>query len=295
MLDKLEYLVALARERHFGKAALSLGVTQPTLSAGLKQLEERFGATLVDRGARFKSLTPEGERVLVWARRILDDVRSLEIELDAAKATVGGRLRIVAVPTALSWLPRLTVPFLTAHPGVTLEIGSRTGAEVLEAVRHFDADVGITYLTHEAVVGFAHHALLDERYCLLTRPDGPLAGSATVDWSELATIPIALLDPSMQNRRILDESFTALGIRVAPVMETNSMITLIAHVRAGGCATILPEGMADALGLGSDFTVVPLGSGGPVRTLGLVVASREPRPFLPASFFAFAASHTFAR
>jgi DNA-binding transcriptional LysR family regulator len=64
MIDKLELIIALARERHFGRAADAAGVSQPTLSAGIKQLEETFGVLLVERGSRFRGFTPEGERVL---------------------------------------------------------------------------------------------------------------------------------------------------------------------------------------------------------------------------------------
>ena len=73
MLDKLEYLIALSREQHFGRAAETCGVTQPTLSAGIKQLEEMLGVLLVQRGSRFIGFTPEGERTLDWARRIVGD------------------------------------------------------------------------------------------------------------------------------------------------------------------------------------------------------------------------------
>ena len=77
MIDKLEFLLALAREQHFGRAAEACGVTQPTLSAGMKQLEEQMGVLLVNRGSRFQGFTPEGERVLDWARRIVGDTRAM--------------------------------------------------------------------------------------------------------------------------------------------------------------------------------------------------------------------------
>ena len=67
MIDKLEYFIALAREKHFGKAAEDCGITQPTLSAGIRQLEDMLGVMLVQRGSRFQGLTPEGQRVLEWA------------------------------------------------------------------------------------------------------------------------------------------------------------------------------------------------------------------------------------
>jgi DNA-binding transcriptional LysR family regulator len=76
MIDKLEYLIALANEQHFGRAAEACGVTQPTFSAGIKQLEATLGVLLVQRGSRFYSFTAEGERVLDWARRIVSDSRA---------------------------------------------------------------------------------------------------------------------------------------------------------------------------------------------------------------------------
>ena len=94
MLDKLEYLMALARERHFGRAADACGVTQPTLSAGIKQLEETLGVLLVQRGSRFIGFTPEGERTLDWARRIVGDARAMREEIKALKHGLTGQLRI---------------------------------------------------------------------------------------------------------------------------------------------------------------------------------------------------------
>jgi len=77
MIDKLEMFIALANERHFGRAAEAVGVTQPSLSSAIKQLEDQLGVQLVFRGARFQGLTPEGQRVLDWALRIVGDTRTL--------------------------------------------------------------------------------------------------------------------------------------------------------------------------------------------------------------------------
>src|SRR3954447_27011258 len=100
MIDKLEFLIALSREQHFGRAAETCGVTQPTLSAGIKQLEEMLGVLLVQRGSRFLGLTPEGQRTLDWARRIVGDTRAMRQEIRALKEGLNGHLRIAAIPTA---------------------------------------------------------------------------------------------------------------------------------------------------------------------------------------------------
>ena len=88
MIDKLELLLALAKERHFGRAAEACGVTQPTMSTSLKQLEEILGVMLVQRGSRFQGFTPEGERTLDWARRIVGDARAMRQEINTLKVTV---------------------------------------------------------------------------------------------------------------------------------------------------------------------------------------------------------------
>src|SRR6476660_7232935 len=99
LLEKLEFLLALAREKHFGRAAEACGVTQPTLSAGIKQVEERMGVLLVNRGSRFQGFTPEGARVLDWARRIVGDTRAMRDEIKTLRSGLSGQLRIAAIPT----------------------------------------------------------------------------------------------------------------------------------------------------------------------------------------------------
>src|SRR6185437_13061613 len=77
MLDKLEFMIALSREQHFGRAAESCGVAQPTLSLGIQSLEQMLNTPLVKRASRFQGFTPEGERVLVWAHRLVGDARAM--------------------------------------------------------------------------------------------------------------------------------------------------------------------------------------------------------------------------
>jgi DNA-binding transcriptional LysR family regulator len=125
MIDKLEMLLALAREQHFGRAAEPCGVTQPTLSAGLKQLGDSLGVLLVNRQSRVIGFTPEGRRALDWARRIVADARAMRQEIDGLKRGLAGHLRIAAIPTALPIVASLTTPFRARHPEVDFTIASR--------------------------------------------------------------------------------------------------------------------------------------------------------------------------
>jgi len=126
MIDKLEFLIAIAHEKHFGRAAEACRVTQPTLSAGIKQLEDTLGVMLVRRGSRFLGFTNEGERVLEWARRIVSDARGLRQDVEALKRGLTGHLRIAAIPTALAMVAALTTPFKARHPEVRYTVLSRT-------------------------------------------------------------------------------------------------------------------------------------------------------------------------
>ena len=106
MIDKLEFLIALAQEKHFGRAAEDCRVTQPTLSAGIRQLEDTLGVMLVRRGSRFLGFTEEGERVLGWAREIVAATRAMKQDVDLHKRGLTGHLRIAAIQRCCPWLPR---------------------------------------------------------------------------------------------------------------------------------------------------------------------------------------------
>ncbi|MCW7543078.1 LysR family transcriptional regulator [Aurantimonas litoralis] len=285
MIDKLEYLIMLAGEKHFGRAAERLGITQPTLSAGLRQLEERLEVTLVNRGSRFQGMTEEGERVLVWARRITDDLRTMREEIRTVRSGLSGHLRIGAVPTALPVVARLTTPFLARHADVSFEVMSHTSTELVQGVENFEIDVALTYLDDERLRRLDTRPLYAERYCLVTTRGSRLADKASVTWEEAASIPLCLLSGDMQNRQILNRHLGAEGRAFRAVMESNSMIALLAQVRAADLATIMPCPFADTLGLADPMVAIPITDGDVSYRIGLVTARRDPRPPILTAFW----------
>ena len=106
LFRQLEYFVALARERHFAHAASACYVSQPALSEAIRKLERELGVPLVLRGKSFEGLTPEGERLVLWARRILADRDALEHEVTALRTGLTGDLRLGVVPAAAARLQR---------------------------------------------------------------------------------------------------------------------------------------------------------------------------------------------
>ena len=276
MIDKLDFILALAREHHFGRAAESCGVTQPTLSAGLKQLEAQMGVLLVNRGSRFQGFTPEGERVLEWARRIVGDTRAMREEINLLRHGLTGRLRIAAIPTALPMVAALTTPYRERHPNVQFTIWSRTSVEILDLLDNLEVDAGITYLGNEPVGRVNTVPLYRERYRLLTSADAPLGDRKTVTWAEVAQVPLCLLTPDMQNRRIIDRLLKSAGGESRPTLESDSMIVLFSHVRTGRWASVMPAKLAETLGLTTLIRAIPITEPEAVQTIGLVVPAREP-------------------
>lgn len=276
MIDKLEMFIALANEEHFGRAAEAMGVTQPTLSAAIKSLEAELGVMLVWRGARYQGLTPEGARVLDWARRIVGDARTLREEMRAAKTGLSGNLRLAVIPTALAMVPRLTAPFLARHPGVRFTVLSRTFAEILAMIENLEVDAGLTYLEDAPLPRVTTVPLYRERYRLIVSGESPLAQRKLVRWADLAGVPLCLLTPDMQNRRIVNRHLAEAGVEVQPGLESNSFVTLIAHVETGRFATIMPAQAAELFLSPGGLCAIPLVEPEAEHAVGLVAPHRDP-------------------
>lgn len=276
MIDKLEMFIALANERHFGRAAEVCGVTQPTLSSAIRQLEDQLGVQLVFRGSRFQGLTPEGQRVLDWGRRIVGDMRALKDEMRTVRAGLSGNLRIGVIPTALPMVAGLTAPFTAKHPNVRVSILSRTSAEILTGIESLDLDAGITYLDNEPLGRVAQVPLYAEFYRYLCAPGTPLAERDQVSWSEVSEQPLCLLTGDMQNRRIVNQHLAEAGAAVVPQIESNSTIALTSHVLTGRWASVVPRQLAQMFTAGGQLRSIPIVEPEVEHLVGLITARRDP-------------------
>lgn len=287
MIDKLEMFMALARERHFGRAAEECGVTQPTLSAAVKQLEEQLGVLLVLRGSRYQGLTPEGQRVLDWARRLVADVRTMQQEIKTVRDGLSGHLRIAAIPTALSYVPKLTMPFAEQNPGVRYSILSRSSADILSLLENLEIDAGVTYLGNEPVGRVVQVPLYRESHCLVTTRGAPLSERKRVTWREVGRVPLCLLTRGMQNRRIVDSMLAEMNADVTPTLESDSIVALMAHVRSGRWATIVPQSLAETFA-SETLRIIPVTEPDVGTMVGLVTTRREPHAPLIAALLRLA-------
>ncbi|MFN4008322.1 MAG: LysR family transcriptional regulator [Pannonibacter sp.] len=293
MIDKLEMFIALANEKHFGRAAEVIGVTQPSLSSAMKQLEDQLGVQLIHRGSRYQGLTPEGERALDWALRIVADARALKADMRTARSGLSGNLRLGVIPTALPMVVDLVAPFTEKHPKVRVSILSRTSAEILEQIERLELDAGITYLETAPSRRVEVRPLYLETYCLLMRTDTPLAQRPSLSWRQVGQQALCLLSSDMQNRRIVDRHLTAVGVSSAPMVESNSIIVLVSHVLTGRWMSVVPAKLAVHFVTQRELAAVPIVADAPEngpedapetgQQVGLVVAQRDPHtPMLQA-------------
>ena len=162
-IQQLEYLLALARERHFGRAASACHVSQPTLSVAIRRLEHELDVVIVLRGQRFEGFTAEGQRVVTWAHRILAERNELLADIERMRGGLTVTARIGAVPTSVPASPLVTGKFLHRYPGATVQVESLSSREIARRLGEFELDAGLTYLDLETPPGTRSVELYRER------------------------------------------------------------------------------------------------------------------------------------
>jgi DNA-binding transcriptional LysR family regulator len=284
ILRHLEFMTALAREKHFARAAASCHVTQSTLSAGIKQMEESLGVLLVERGQRFMGLTPEGEKALEWAKHVIADYEGLQQSLAEMRRGLTGYLKIGAIPVTLPIISLLTTPFAKRHPHTHTVIRSLTSIEIQRGIDDLTLDVGMTYLDNEPLARVRRIQLYSEHYVFLTRMNPSIEGRKTIPWFEAASYPLCLLTSDMQNRRIIDTHFREAGTEIHAAIETNSLITLWSHLKFGQWSSVVPNSFLSLIGDVDGFISLALVEPDASHAVGLVASDREPLPPIVRAF-----------
>src|SRR5260370_1792643 len=141
LFRQLEYFDAVARERHFARAADACYVSQPALSASIAKLERELNVTLINRGHNYEGLTPEGERLVVWAKRILAEQEAFKAEVAAVQSGITGTLRLGTEPTASTTQALPVAAFCAAHPLAKVHVACRLSTtELSRQLREFELD-----------------------------------------------------------------------------------------------------------------------------------------------------------
>ena len=282
LIRQLNYLLALAKEQHFGRAAEACHVSQPALSGAIRSIERELGIPIVCRGHRFEGFTPDGERVLAWARRALAECEGLRQEARATASDPTGTLRIGAIPTTLPIVPLLAEGCLQQFPRMLQEVHTLTASEILRRITNFELDVGLSYLHDQRLRDFDTLPLFRERYVLVARDHTMFEGRTTVSWADAAQLPLCMLTSNMQSRRGIDAAFDAAGLEVVPKVETDSMMALYSYVRCAGLYSVLPHSVLCLLEMRQELTAIPLVPE-LAREIGLIMLRRDPRSALLAA------------
>lgn len=260
-LRQFKYLVAVADEKHFGRAANSCKVTQPSLSSGIKQLELELGVPIFlrGRGQRYHGLTAEGERVAKWARLIISHCEAMRDEIDSMQSDLKGNLRMGAMPSMSPVLPVLIEQVRKRHPGVKIDVAF-IGTDAMKiGLDNFSLDVAVTYMDNADLGRRNALTIYTERLCLLVPDLDAYDGRTTITWAEAAKQPLAMLRPSMHERRFIDKVFKKAGCTIEPRVESESILHLMFQVQFTELCTIIPQ----------HFTRMP-GLHPGTRALGLV-------------------------
>jgi DNA-binding transcriptional LysR family regulator len=276
LMQQLEYLVALAREQHFGRAARACNVSQPTLSVAIRRLECELGVVIVLRGRRFEGFTDEGTRIVTWAHRILAERDELLADVERMRGRLTATARVGAIPTAVPASPLLTGQFLKNNSHAAIRVEATSSREIARRLADFEIDAGLTYLDDETPPGSRRIELYRERYVLLACSAHPILHQDQVPWAQAAQLALCALTPAMRNRRIIDAQMAADGARLQPVVEADTVGAIYAHLGDSKLATIASHAWLHGFGVPIGFGARPMVQNNPGPAVGLLVLDREP-------------------
>ncbi|HVJ04312.1 MAG TPA: LysR substrate-binding domain-containing protein [Candidatus Saccharimonadales bacterium] len=262
IIRNYEYLLALAQERHFGRAAGVCHVSQPTLSAGIKQLEEDMGVLIVKRGQHLEGFTAEGEVVLCWARQMKEDCRRLRAEIQSLKQEVTGVLHVGIVADTATLISPISLAFGERYPNVRLTIQTYAQDKLPQVLSERTIDLALAQISEAVPPRVRTFPLFQERYVAVLSSLG--AQHRSVKAADMMTLPLCLLADSP-----LPGDLAALP-RSGQVMETNSLAVLRDHLMSGQWSSVLPESVARMLE-DSGLRSVPFCQPGYFRTVGFLV------------------------
>lgn len=279
-LRQLKYLVTLAKERHFARAADVCFVTQPTLSARIRQLEDEFGVPLVVRDHRFRGLTRFGDRVVEWATSVLDDCDALKQDFNRIRQAGEGAISVGIVPSA-SPLASLLLSFLRAQDiPVTTDVQTLTAAEVTRRVSQGNLNLGITYLSSIEDTTLQTFSLAPETYVAIKYGEVDASLPKTLSWSDLTSQELCLPTKDVPGRSIIDACLDENCDDYNVTIETDCWLTMLQSVRRNGLIGIAPSHVVGILTIPTGTSVYPLPA--PQTPLELAIVAGAPLPEEPA-------------
>ncbi|MFF7095516.1 transcriptional regulator CynR [Streptomyces rubradiris] len=266
-LRHLRYLIAVAENGTFTRAAEELHISQPTLSQQIKQLERMLGTRLLDRTGRTVRLTDAGAAYVHHARRALRDLAAAERAVHDVQDLSRGHLRLAVTPTFTAYLTGpLAAELHSRHPGITLTLREMAQDRIEAGLLADEIDLGIAF-TGSHLPGISATELFTESLTLVTSARHPADDHRALPVAQLARMQLALLTGDFATRTHIDDYFAEHGISPRTAVEANSIQALTAIVRRTTLATVLPDAIAHDH---PHLALVPLDPPLPVRTVALL-------------------------
>ncbi len=278
-LRHIHCFLAVARERHVGRAAESLGLTQPAVSKTLSELEDILGIKVVARGRLGASLTPQGERFLGHALKVLD---SVEDALSSARPDEGREsqhVRVGALPTvAPALLPQAIETFRAMRPHATVTVNVSANLPLLEELKTGRLDFIIGRMADpQAMVGLSFDLMFVEPLAVVVRKGHPLLGQSVPGLAQILAYPLIVATPGTVPRHRAESFLSAHGARLPDgYVETLSVSLGRLMTLASDAVWIIPLGaVADDLKRG-DLIRLDLDTAGTEEPVGLIRRSQHP-------------------
>jgi len=208
----LQLLLALAQRKHFTRAAVDCGISQPAFSARITHLEKLLGVPIVRRGNKFLGFTKEGDLVLKWARKLVTDVEGMRQDIENARDDLQGVLAVGVVPTALPYAASISTALRARYEHLTIQIQSLSSTQIARALHEFAIDAGVTYEDDKNNGALRFDSIYQEHYVLLSPLHMAPRNKGTATWAEAAQLPLCLLSKDMRFRQIVDEVFQLAGV-----------------------------------------------------------------------------------
>jgi DNA-binding transcriptional LysR family regulator len=246
-LRQLEYFAAVARHRHFGRAAEAIYVTQPALSQQVARLEAELGVALLRRTSRGVELTPAGADLLGRSEAILAEVSRARAAMDEHAGVVRGTVRVAATPADALTLPEAIAAFHRDHPGVRIALRHASTAEAVELVRSGAVDLAVLSLAGDTA-GLEVTPLTDEPLRLIAARDDPLAAAGTARLEDLGGRPFVLAEPGSALRETVMAACQDQGFSPVPLLEVGDPATVRHLVGAGLGVALVPASWLDVPG-----------------------------------------------
>jgi DNA-binding transcriptional LysR family regulator len=269
-LRQLEYLIAVAEEANFTRAAQRVHISQSGVSAQIRQLEHELGATLIDRSSRTARLTDAGAAALPHARAALAASAGLRQAVGEVNGLIKGRL-VVGMVTActVTGLFDALASFHDAHPGVTVTLVEEDSAALTGRVRAGTADLALVGVAGGPPPGLESLVIVSEGLAAAVPAGHPLlAGRGPAKLADLAGYPIVCMPAGTGVRAVLDEACAARGVRLDIALEASAPGTVADLAARGLGIAVLSETMAGAYA--GRLRSVPLGDIGIPALLALV-------------------------